>query len=168
MGNVCCTPLREPPPPSSACAKADESTAFVEEAAGLPPPYAGTFPALPQGWVVPHNGNTLRIVCAASTMRASRAMRNDTNDDAAELDVRFVASTITGFEVEAWNKPGKASFNIGSPLKCVLPSQIPGFISILETDTDATPFELAELARMMRALFDDKKLPEAVELTARS
>ena len=111
-----------------------------------------------------HNGNTMRIVCAVSTMRASRAMRNDTNDDAAELDVRFIASSVTGCEVEAWNKPGKASFSIGSPLKCVLPSQIPGFISILETDTDATPLELAELARMMRALFDDKMLPEAVEL----
>lgn len=166
MGNVCCTQLPEPPPPSSAlpCAKADEWTALVEEAAGLPPPYAGTFPELPQGWVRAHNGYTMRILCAASTMRASRAMRNDTNEDAAELNVRFIASSVTGFEVKAWNKPGKASFNIGLPLKCVLPSQIPGFISILETDADATPLELAELARMMRALFDDKMLPEAVEL----
>jgi hypothetical protein len=95
-------------------------------------------------------------------MLASRAMRNDAKG--AELNVRFSASTITGFEVEAWTKSGKASLDIFSPLKCVLPSQIPGFISIVETEADATPKELAELGRMVRALFEDKKLPEAVVL----
>lgn len=164
MGNGCCTPLPEPSPPSSAlpCAKADESTALVEEAAGLPPPYAGPPPELPEAWVVTHNGNTVRILCAASTMLASRAMRNNAKD--FELNVRFSASTITGFKVEAWVKPGKASLDIAFPLECVLPSQIPGFISIVETEADATPKELAELGRMVRALFEDKKLPEAVVL----
>lgn len=161
MGNGCCTQLQEP----LSSAKADEVTPTVKDAAGLPPPYASPPPTVPEGWVVTLPGNTMRILCAVSTMPASRAMRNNDNANKVELHVRFSASTSLGFTVHAWTTPGKAKgFSSAFPLKCVLPSQIPGFISIVETEADATPLELEELGRMLRALFDDKKLPEAVVL----